>query len=187
MPHAWRGAAGSVRPHTSQGVHTGWGQFPSRWDSGVQPQGDCGCSVSSPTGSGSPNYIKATKTRTGRISPSPASGDAGIWRAGAGKGAPRAQRPSRLTAHPAGPFQPAWVYFSFQANMRRSRMNMASSPGASPENTRKYQGGGEMGSWQPPAVFGDLCPPTHPLQCPLGKPGMLLTQTGSWGEAAIWG
>lgn len=58
-------------------------------------------------------------------------------------------------------------------------MNTASSPGASPENTRKYQGEGEMGSWQPPDVFGDLCPPTQPLQCPLAKLGMLLTQTGS--------
>lgn len=66
-------------------------------------------------------------------------------------------------------------------------MNMASSPGASPENTRKYQGGGDMGSWKPPDVFGDLCLPTHSLQCPLAKLGMPLTQSGSGGEGAFWG
>lgn len=35
----------------------------------------------------------------------------GMWWAGAGMGAPRARRPSQLTAHPAGPFQPSHFFF----------------------------------------------------------------------------
>lgn len=57
-------------------------------------------------------------------------------------------------------------------------MSTASSPGASPENTRKYQGGGETPD-AAPNVFGDVFPPTHPLQSTLAKLGMLLSQTGS--------
>lgn len=36
----------------------------------------------------------------------------GMWGAGAGMGAPRARKPSQLTAHPAGPFQPSRIFFS---------------------------------------------------------------------------
>ena len=62
-------------------------------------------------------------------------------------------------------------------------MSTASSPDASPENTRKYQGGGQGGSWQHPGVFRDLCPPTHPT----GQTGHAAHPNWERGVAAIWG
>lgn len=64
-------------------------------------------------------------------------------------------------------------------------MNTASSPGASPENTREYQGGGETPD-APPMSLGTFSHPPTPSkphwpnwECCSSKLGV--------GEAAIWG
>lgn len=82
-----------------------------------------GCSHRGPAAPGPPQLlqadIKAKKAGTGRIGPSLALGDAGTGQAGAGKGAPQAQRPSQLAAHSATPFQPARFFFFFPSRQTR--------------------------------------------------------------------
>lgn len=65
-------------------------------------------------------------------------------------------------SHPASPFQPWSGFVPFQANTRRSRTNTASSPGASPENTRKYQWGGETPDCSPLMSLGTSSHPPSP-------------------------
>uniref|UniRef100_A0A8C3KR79 Heat shock protein family B (small) member 1 n=1 Tax=Calidris pygmaea TaxID=425635 RepID=A0A8C3KR79_9CHAR len=76
-----------------------------------------GCSWRGPAAHGRPSppscsrlILKAKKTRTGRISPSPVSGEAGIWWAGTGKGTPRPRGPSQLLA-PSNQLRVCWVFF----------------------------------------------------------------------------
>lgn len=136
------------------GVRTGWGQFPSQQDSGVQPQGEagaqspapgCGAKMRAmgPAGGGwvalataSSWYGTLLPLNLGDapggaplplVPPTPScsrlilrqrkpgqagSAPLGMWGAGAGMGAPQARKPSQLTAHPAGPFQPSRIFFS---------------------------------------------------------------------------